>query len=81
MNRRELLAALGTLPAATRVARVELQPSSVIVVEVPGYITCETAQRLSEQLARVFGDKQRIVVLDGGATLKVIDATEIERCR
>lgn len=73
MNRREALQILVSVPAVQRIERVEVRPSSVIVVTTEGHISQETAQRLTEQLQRVWPPPQRVVVLSGGMTLRVVD--------
>jgi len=72
MNRREAIAALVALPAATRISRAELKPSDIIVVECEGSISCETAERLKEQLTKVWPG-QKILVLGDGLKLKVVE--------
>lgn len=71
MNRREALAALTALPAVTRIAKADLKPDDVIVVECPGGISCETAERIQAALKHVWPNHQAVVLGDG-MTLKVV---------
>lgn len=72
MNRREALQVLVSMPAVERIARVDVTPSSVIVLEVPGALTQEHAARLHEQLQRVW-PRHLVVVLPEGMRIKVLD--------
>lgn len=72
MNRREALAALMALPAATRVSRAELKPSDVIVIEMPGRVSAAMVERISSDLTKVWPG-QKIIVLSDGMTLKVVE--------
>jgi len=73
MNRRDALSLLVSLPAATRVTHVTVSPSSVIVLECPGSIGQETADRLHKAAREIWPDNQCVVLRDG-MTVKVLDS-------
>jgi hypothetical protein len=70
MDRREALKVLAALPAATRIARAEVSPRDVIVVEFPSkdHPSDSELQVLRVQLAQVW-PQNRIVMLAGGVRL------------
>lgn len=71
MNRREALAALTSLPMLKGVEVASLKPGDVIIAEVPGAISIQTAERLKAELTRVWPDTE-IVVCGDGMRLKVM---------
>jgi hypothetical protein len=74
MKRREALAALMALPAATRITRAEVQTGDVIVFECPGYISDEAVARIRKCAETVWPDN-RIAVLGDGMRLKIVAGT------
>jgi len=71
MKRRDALKILTAMPAIASVARADLQPTDVLVMEAPGPITMEIAADLRKRLQEVF-PHNKIVVLGDGLTLKVV---------
>ena len=72
MDRREALTLLTSLPAVTRISRATVSPSTVIVIECPGAVSSETAERIMKSARQVWPDNQ-CVVLSDGMTVKVLD--------
>jgi hypothetical protein len=70
MDRREALKVLTALPAATRIARAEVSPRDVIIVEFPphDHPSDRDLQHLHVRLAQVW-PQNRIVMLAGGVRL------------
>lgn len=75
MNRRDAIAALVALPAVTRLSAARLKTDDVIVVETEAHLSHEELARITAQLTRVWPDR-KIVVLDGGLTLKVVAGSQ-----
>ena len=73
MNRREALSILTSLPAVGSISRADVRPGSVIVVECPGSISQDTAERMKALLRQVWPEPTRIVVLGDGVQLRVLD--------
>lgn len=73
MNRRDALAALVALPAATRISSAELKPEDVIVVECPGPISDEAAKNIRDTMLSVWPGR-KVVVLSDGIRLKIVEA-------
>ncbi len=71
MTRREALAALVALPEATRISVARLTPTDVLVLEVPGPISIETAERIKASMLKVCPE-QKCIVLSDGVHLKVL---------
>ena len=71
MERREALAALMALPAATRITSVPADSNDVIVVECAEYILDEQKARLRDQLQQVWPNR-KIVILGKSLTLKLM---------
>lgn len=65
MNRRQAVAALMALPATSTITRAALKPRDVIVIECPGPISMETAERLRAYLKEVWPEHRCIVMGDG----------------
>lgn len=72
MNRREAIAALMGLPAATRITRAAVTPTDVIVIESDGTLTEEGVVNIHRAIKAVWPDN-RVAVLDGGLKLKIAE--------
>lgn len=70
MNRREALAALMSLPAATRISVADLKPTDVIVIECEVSLSDEAASRI-KSFAKGIWPEHKCVVLTDGLKLKV----------
>jgi hypothetical protein len=71
MNRREALQVLTAMPAVTHIARADLTPTSVVVVECMGLLSADGREHIRAQLAAIW-PQNRIVVLDERMRLKVL---------
>lgn len=72
MNRRDAIAALVSLPAATRITTAPVKPTDVIVIECEGPMSMETAERIKTYIQPIWPG-QKIVVLSDGLKLKVVE--------
>ena len=73
MNRREALAALVAMPAVTRISRAELKPDDVIVIEAEMFLSDDAKDRIAA-IAKDVWPERKVVVLDGGLKMKVVQA-------
>ena len=73
MDRREALAALAALPGVARIAVARAKPTDVIVIESDRDLSQEAIQNITQGCRQVFGDEQRVIVLDRHLTLKVLE--------
>lgn len=71
MDRREALAALMSLPAATRISVANLKPTDVIVIECEGSLSDEVMSRIKSLAKGVWPDHKCVVQTDG-VKLKVV---------
>lgn len=76
MNRRAALAALVSLPAATKISVAQIKPRDVIVFECPGPISMDAAERIKACAKLVWPDT-KCVVLGDGMTLKVLSESGV----
>lgn len=73
MNRREAIAALTALPAVARIAKVDLAPNAVIVVESDEYLSFAARCRIEESIRQAWPN-HRVVVMDGGMRLSIVES-------
>lgn len=71
MNRREAIATLTAMPAVTRIARADLAPGDVIVVESDKILSRDAIQSIEAGVARVWPGR-KVVVFSEGLRMKVI---------
>ncbi len=55
-----------------RASTMNLRPGDAVVVEVPHPIPRDGRERMAADLRHVFGEDRKVLVLDGGATIKAI---------
>jgi hypothetical protein len=72
VDKHEAIAALMSLPAATRISVAAIQPSDVIVIECDEYLIGDAMDRIKTLVGRVFPDNKAIV-LDKGLRLKIAE--------
>jgi hypothetical protein len=72
MDRREALKLLSALPATTRLTHAEVKPDDVIVVESTQILSDAAKRFIEDSLSHVWPGR-RIVVLDHGLTLKIVE--------
>lgn len=71
MDRREALAALMSLPAATRISVANLKPTDAIVIECEGALSDDMAERIRLVAKEIWPDHKCVVLVDG-LKLKVV---------
>ncbi len=71
MNRREALTAFMGLPAAAVVTRAEVKPNDILVIECPGSISPESADKIQAAMKNVFPD-HKCVALGDGSKLRIV---------
>lgn len=76
MNRREAIAALMALPATPTITRANVQPDDVIVIECPGRIPMEAAERI-QKVAEQAWPGRKVLVLSDGLTVKIVRASGV----
>lgn len=79
MNRRELLSGIASVAAACgvtgTVSAIEAEPQPLLLVlSVPGRLSCEASENFRRVWNKRFGDKglPELVILNGGATLEAV---------
>jgi hypothetical protein len=76
MDRRDAIKALFGVPVTTQISRIpasELKPTDVIVIEAPGELTPEIAEKLQRHAQKVWPN-HRIVVMAGGLHVKILSS-------
>jgi len=58
-------------------ARVRLEPDDLLVLSVDEALSSENAAAIKENLRGIFGEGQRVLVLEGGVKLGVIQCPNI----
>jgi len=71
MNRREAIAALVALPHVERIAKVDAQPTDVIVVECDTFVSAAAAERIRLTLNEVWPNR-KVVICDKNMRIKVV---------
>ncbi len=70
MNRREAIAALMSLPAATRITQATIEPSDAIIIECERVLNPEEMTNIQAQVQRIWPDR-KVVVLAYGLKMKI----------
>jgi hypothetical protein len=71
MNRREAIAALTALPTIASIARADVKPTDVIVVECNEIVSDSEMARIRETLQPAW-PRNRILVTDRNVRLKIV---------
>lgn len=71
MNRREAIAALMALPAATTVSVASVGRDDVVVIEIPTGLSAEQAEHITKLMEGIWPGRQ-CVVLANGMKLKIL---------
>ncbi len=71
MHRREAIEALLALPAIERIARLELKPDDVIVVECNAALSQTAVEQIQTLVGEVFPDR-KVLICDQAMRLKVM---------
>ncbi len=77
MNRRDAIKAVMAMPAVAAISTATLEPDDVIVVEIEKftYLSDEASDRIRQQIQAVWPNR-RVIVLDGGVTMRVVRAVD-----
>lgn len=75
MNRRDAIKALTALPGVASIATAPVRPKDVIVVECDMPVSREMAERMKQTLTEVWPG-QKIVILDKGHHLKIVEGSD-----
>jgi predicted GTPase len=75
MNRRQAIAALTALPVVSQIAKADIRPADVIVVESDEYLSASAVEHIMNQIRGVWPD-HKIVVLDRRLKMKIVSRSE-----
>lgn len=60
------------------VRAAELSENDVIVLELQGVVSQSLHARITEQMARIFGESRKVIILEEGAELSILRAPIFE---
>lgn len=58
------------------IQKLALQPDDALVLKVDGHVSADMAERIHDHLRRQFGPHRRILILERGMELEVLEPTE-----
>lgn len=76
MDRRDALKAFLALPATATLTRAQVKVTDVLVIEVDALLSNDSKAYIAEMVRQVFGQDQRVMVLDGGVKLKIAEKAD-----